>query len=321
VTDATLGAMNISKRERNNFKSTETIRGSKIPFESIIKNYRIKQPKEAFERIRYWDEGRKYDLLRCTTTLAYEKYEYLQHLASLGELEEERIEQNEDILALAENSSISNSINSSGSSHHENSISKSTSSGATSISGVKTYQQLKKELFDWFKISRGPTLQKLSQDDLFESAILFFRNSRIRNPELKIQRDRQLLDQIISDINSNRTRNETLEATNEAHDLLAGCGYVSPNQIPTEIRQKPAPAKFRNLGLRFKDEVEILCDMFILRKVSRKRKLVQTDENQKLIKKKEKNVPTGTVKVSTDELSIKELPGAARISSLSSLLD
>ena len=49
-----------------------------------------------------------------------------------------------------------------------------------------------------------------------------------------------------------RTRNETLEATNEAHDLLAGCGYVSPNQIPTEIRQKPAPAKFRNLGLRFK---------------------------------------------------------------------
>ena len=61
--------------------------------------------------------------------------------------------------------------------------------------------------------------------------------------------------------------------------------------------------------------------MFILRKVSRKRKLVQTEENQKLSKKKEKIVPTGTVKESTDELSIKELPGAARISSLSSLLD
>ena len=45
--------------------------GKKIPFDSVIKNYRIKQPKQAFERIRYWDEGRKYDLLRCTTTLVY----------------------------------------------------------------------------------------------------------------------------------------------------------------------------------------------------------------------------------------------------------
>ena len=69
---------------------------------------------------------------------------------------------------------------------------------------MKTYQQLKKELFDWFKISRGPTLQKISQDDLFESAVLFFRNSQIRNPETKIERDRVLLDQIIDDINSNR---------------------------------------------------------------------------------------------------------------------
>ena len=69
---------------------------------------------------------------------------------------------------------------------------------------MKTYQQLKKELFDWFKISRGPTLQKISQDDLFESAVLFFRNSRIQNPEAKIERDRTLLDQIIDDINSNR---------------------------------------------------------------------------------------------------------------------
>ena len=99
-----------------------------------------------------------------------------------------------------QNSSISNSINSSSSSNKSNS----TRSGATSISGVKTYQQLKKELFDWFKISRGPTLQKISQDDLFESAILFFRNSRIQNPEAKIERDRVLLDQIIDDINSNR---------------------------------------------------------------------------------------------------------------------
>ena len=152
-----------------------------------------------------------------------EKYEYLQHLASTGELEEDRIEPREDILALTEvcncdkngdlskksrtengsniqNSSISNSINSSASSNKSNS----TRSGATSISGVKTYQQLKKELFDWFKISRGPTLQKISQDDLFESAVLFFRNSRIRNPEAKIQRDRLLLDQVIDDINSNR---------------------------------------------------------------------------------------------------------------------
>ena len=100
-----------------------------------------------------------------------------------------------------QNSSISNSINSSSSSNKSNSTSR---SGATSISGVKTYQQLKKELFDWFKISRGPTLQKISQDDLFESAVLFFRNSRIRNPEAKIDRDRLLLDQIIDDINSNR---------------------------------------------------------------------------------------------------------------------
>lgn len=45
--------------------------GKKIPFDSVIKNYRIKQPKQAFERIRYWDDGRKYDLLRCITTLAY----------------------------------------------------------------------------------------------------------------------------------------------------------------------------------------------------------------------------------------------------------
>ena len=45
--------------------------GKKIPFDSVIKNYRIKQPKQAFERIRYWDEGRKYDLLRCITTLVY----------------------------------------------------------------------------------------------------------------------------------------------------------------------------------------------------------------------------------------------------------
>ena len=100
-----------------------------------------------------------------------------------------------------QNSSISNSINSSPSSNKSNSTSR---SGATSISGVKTYQQLKKELFDWFKISRGPTLQKISQDDLFESAVLFFRNSRIQNPEAKIERDRTLLDQIIDDINSNR---------------------------------------------------------------------------------------------------------------------
>jgi len=230
--------------------------GKKIPFDSVIKNYRIKQPKQAFERIRYWDDGRKYDLLRCITTLAYEKYEYLQHLASNGELEDERVEPREDILALTENSSISNSINSSSSSNKSNS----TRSGATSISGVKTYQQLKKELFDWFKISRGPTLQKISQDDLFESAILFFRNSRIQNPEAKIERDRVLLDQIIDDINSNRagTTHNTLEASDDVHDLLAGCSYVSPNLIPLEIRQKPAPAKHRNLEQRFKDEVDSL---------------------------------------------------------------
>lgn len=168
-----------------------------------------------------------------------------------------------------QNSSISNSINSSSSSNK----STSTRSGATSISGVKTYQQLKKELFDWFKISRGPTLQKISQDDLFESAILFFRNSRIQNPEAKIERDRVLLDQIIDDINSNRyferfklswrdksfnqsfragTTHNTLEASSDVHDLLAGCSYVSPNLIPLEIRQKPAPAKHRNLEQRFK---------------------------------------------------------------------
>jgi len=308
--------------------------GKKIPFDSVIKNYRIKQPKQAFERIRYWDEGRKYDLLRCTTTLVYEKYEHLQHLASTGELEDERIEPREDVLALTEvckggkngdtgkqsemengsniqNSSISNSINSSASSNKSNS----TRSGATSISGVKTYQQLKKELFDWFKISRGPTLQKISQDDLFESAVLFFRNSRIRHPEAKIQRDRLLLDQVIDDINSSRagTTHNTLEASNDVHDLLAGCGYVSPNLIPLEIRQKPAPAKHRNLAQRFKDEVEILCDMFILRKVSRKRKLVQSpaeDENQNT-KKKDKASPG----------SSKSISSISEVSSLSSLLD
>jgi len=301
VTDATLGAMNKSKRTG----------GKKIPFDSVIKNYRIKQPKQAFERIRYWDEGRKYDLLRCTTTLVYEKYEHLQHLASTGELEDERIEPREDVLALTENSSISNSINSSASSNKSNS----TRSGATSISGVKTYQQLKKELFDWFKISRGPTLQKISQDDLFESAVLFFRNSRIRHPEAKIQRDRLLLDQVIDDINSSRagTTHNTLEASNDVHDLLAGCGYVSPNLIPLEIRQKPAPAKHRNLAQRFKDEVEILCDMFILRKVSRKRKLVQSpaeDENQNT-KKKDKASPG----------SSKSISSISEVSSLSSLLD
>jgi len=285
--------------------------GKQIPFDSVIKNYRIKQPKQAFERIRYWDEGRKYDLLRCTTTLVYEKYEHLQHLASTGELEDERIEPREDVLALTENSSISNSINSSASSNKSNS----TRSGATSISGVKTYQQLKKELFDWFKISRGPTLQKISQDDLFESAVLFFRNSRIRHPEAKIQRDRLLLDQVIDDINSSRagTTHNTLEASNDVHDLLAGCGYVSPNLIPLEIRQKPAPAKHRNLAQRFKDEVEILCDMFILRKVSRKRKLVQSpaeDENQNT-KKKDKASPG----------SSKSISSISEVSSLSSLLD
>jgi len=305
VTDATLGAMNKSKRNG----------GKKIPFDSVIKNYRIKQPKQAFERIRYWDDGRKYDLLRCITTLAYEKYEYLQHLASTGELEDERVEPREDILALTENSSISNSINSSSSSNKSNS----TRSGATSISGVKTYQQLKKELFDWFKISRGPTLQKISQDDLFESAILFFRNSRIQNPEAKIERDRVLLDQIIDDINSNRagTTHNTLEASNDVHDLLAGCSYVSPNLIPLEIRQKPAPAKHRNLEQRFKDEVEILCDSFILRKrksfASRKRKLVQcsTDDENQNTKKKEKTSPR----------SSKSISSVSEMSSLSGLLD
>lgn len=289
--------------------------GKKIPFDSVIKNYRIKQPKQAFERIRYWDDGRKYDLLRCITTLAYEKYEYLQHLASTGELEDERVEPREDILALTENSSISNSINSSSSSNKSNS----TRSGATSISGVKTYQQLKKELFDWFKISRGPTLQKISQDDLFESAILFFRNSRIQNPEAKIERDRVLLDQIIDDINSNRagTTHNTLEASNDVHDLLAGCSYVSPNLIPLEIRQKPAPAKHRNLEQRFKDEVEILCDNFILRKrksfASRKRKLVQcsTDDENQNTKKKEKTSPR----------SSKSISSVSEMSSLSGLLD
>jgi len=305
VTDATLGVMNKSKRNG----------GKKIPFDSVIKNYRIKQPKQAFERIRYWDDGRKYDLLRCITTLAYEKYEYLQHLASNGELEDERVEPREDILALTENSSISNSINSSSSSNKSNS----TRSGATSISGVKTYQQLKKELFDWFKISRGPTLQKISQDDLFESAVLFFRNSRIRNPETKIERDRVLLDQIIDDINSNRagTTHNTLEASSDVHDLLAGCSYVSPNLIPLEIRQKPAPAKHRNLEQRFKDEVEILCENFILRKrksfASRKRKLVQcsTDDENQNTKKKEKTSPQ----------SSKSISSVSEVSSLSGLLD
>jgi len=308
VTDATLGAMNKSKRNG----------GKKIPFDSVIKNYRIKQPKQAFERIRYWDDGRKYDLLRCLTTLAYEKYEYLLHLASTGELEEERVEPREDILALTENSSISNSINSSPSSNKSNSTSR---SGATSISGVKTYQQLKKELFDWFKISRGPTLQKISQDDLFESAVLFFRNSRIQNPEEKIERDRTLLDQIIDDINSNRagTTHNTLEASSDVHDLLAGCSYVSPNLIPLEIRQKPAPAKHRNLEQRFKDEVEILCDNFILRKrksfVSRKRKLVpcSDDENQNT-KKKEKISPRSSKPISSGQ-------PISEVSSLSGLLD
>lgn len=300
MTDATLGVMNKLKRNSRN----------KIPFDSVLKNYRIKHPKQAFERIRYWDEGRKYDLLRCTTTLVYEKYEYLQHLASTGDLEDERVEPREEILALTENSSISNSIKSASSSK-----SNSNRSGETSISGVKTYQQLKKELFDWFKISRGPTLQKISQEDLFESAVLFFRNSRIRNPEAKIQCDRLSLDQIIDDINSNRAgaTHDTLQASSDVHDLLAGCRYVSPNLIPLEIRQKPAPAKHRNLEQRFKDEVEILCDMFILRKQSRKRKLlpVFTDDKNKNTKKKKNTSPR----------SDRPIPSVSEVSSLSGLLD
>lgn len=48
------------------------------------------------------------------------------------------------------------------------------------------------------------------------------------------------------------TTHNTLEASNDVHDLLAGCSYVSPNLIPLEIRQKPAPAKHRNLEQRFK---------------------------------------------------------------------
>ena len=46
--------------------------GSPAPSCNVAVNYyRIKDPTVAFNNMRYWDLGRKYDLLRCISTLIY----------------------------------------------------------------------------------------------------------------------------------------------------------------------------------------------------------------------------------------------------------
>lgn len=41
---------------------------------NVLKYYRVRHPERAFATIRWWDEGRKYELLKCISTLVCVSY-------------------------------------------------------------------------------------------------------------------------------------------------------------------------------------------------------------------------------------------------------
>ena len=48
--------------------------------ENVLKYYRVRHPDAAFSAIRWWDEGRKYELLKCISTLVCVSFDFIKVL-------------------------------------------------------------------------------------------------------------------------------------------------------------------------------------------------------------------------------------------------
>lgn len=250
--------------------------------------HKIKNPALAYESIRWWESGRKYDLLRCISTLIYEQY------------------QDSPLIITKKRSMVTNSVssnqpvspNSSNSLPSEtSSISSDKSNRTTSSTGViinELLTAMRQDLWKWFQFTgRSLSRSHLTPDTLFDSALMFYRNAKIQDFEKRLLDDQSILEDIVTDVNSlDNNKNRIAIASETAYEVLSGSRFVSLNKIPGHILQKPLSVRQRNPDDKYKAEVEIINDLFrpaYKKRVIRKHNtLVEKTENFEPLRKKKK---------------------------------
>jgi hypothetical protein len=214
------------------------------PKKISISYYKIKNPGLAYDNIRWWENGRKYDLLRCLSTLIFEQYQ-----DSPLELNKPRalaIEDPNQNQPFSPNSSIGLSESS------RSSVTTGTS--GSNKTGSSTGQRINEliceirlDLWKWFESSgRSLSRARLNPELLLDSALMFYRNSKIKNFEEKILKEQKILNEVINEINNQVTGTEALAASDQVYQILSGSSFVSPNRIPKNLKQKSLPVQQRN---------------------------------------------------------------------------
>jgi len=203
---------------------------------NVLSYYRIKNPESAWSLVRWWDDGRKYELLKCIATLIYENSQD-QAAEDINQAADEILA---DLLPSSTNSSSSSGLSSS-----------SIESGKI----VNQLNQMTDRCFTWFAHLRNSTAVKYGKKAIFDGAVLLYRNWPIRDFDQRIKSDQQIIENFKEEM-KHIDSNYNIEVDDRLHQLLSGEGYVSVDRIPSEYLQKPAFVSNRESHTKFKIEVD-----------------------------------------------------------------
>jgi len=216
---------------------------------NVLSYYRIKNPEKAWSLVRWWDDGRKYELLKCIATLIYENAQ--------DQAAEDINQAADEILAdlLPSSTNVCNAHKTSNSPLKSSSSSGLSSSSIESGKIVNQLNQMTDRCFKWFAHLRNSTAVKYGKKAIFDSAVLLYRNWSIRDFDERIKSDQQTLENFKDEM-KNIDGNCNVEVDDRLHQLLSGEGYVSVDRIPFEYLQKPAFVSNRESHTKFKMEVD-----------------------------------------------------------------
>jgi len=239
--------------------------------ENVLKYYRVRHPDAAFSAIRWWDEGRKYELLKCISTL-------------VCETEQER--KDEEMEAVA-NDLVASLLPPPSPSDQSSNASGASSSSIESGKIVNRHNDMQRKLFTWFAHLRNATAVKHGAAALFECAVLLYRNWSIFDLESKVADDQRALVECIDAVNDIDS-NANIEYDDYIREIISGEGYVSFDRIPKNLRQKPLPVKSRCSLEKFKIEVDSAKPIFDSAYKMKKRKKTSTPIPQQLLPRAKK---------------------------------
>lgn len=283
----------------------------------VLSQITIKHVMQTERRIRRWDEGRRYDLLRCYHTLIQEHGDvengniWRYQMEPNDKSEEGSWSGKEDYevisTQLADTFAISDDIIDQFSSpvipaviYPKDSLMQPNSLyslGQVCYQSKQTKVKLDQietfasELFEWFRKVRGATVRELTPALLLNYAIVMSRNAQINHIGKKIFDDRLTLSRLI-ELLKTRTKFSPYRVALEEHRVLSGAGYVSPQLIPAGILQRHDAAVKRNLFEIYKSEV--LEKTSLWQPIYRTKRRLQ-DEVELFTKKRKLHAPSTSI--------------------------